>query len=236
MDKQQQQDLQQIREFYDDVYYRGLNAGARPLRHLQRLAARLGVAAGQQVLDVACGDGQWLQVCSELGAAPCGIDLSQRAIDACIQRMPQGEFHAQPAETLPYADDRFDLVTCLGSLEHFVDPLAALREMVRVGKPEARFVILVPNKDFLTRRLGLFAGTRQVDAKEVVRTLEEWRTLFEQAGLKVEARWKDLHVLSWRWISLGRWYLVPLRFAQAIMLAVWPLRWQYQVYHLAGRG
>ena len=97
-------------------------------------------------------------------------------------------------------------------------------------------MILVPNKDFLTRRLGLYAGTRQVDAKEVVRTLEEWRALFEQAGLKVEARWKDLHVLSWRWISLGRWYRVPLRFAQAIMLAVWPLRWQYQVYHLVGRG
>ena len=145
--------------------------------------------------------------------------------------MPQGSFYAQPAETLPFDDGVFNLVTCLGSLEHFVDPVNSLREMVRVAKPDAAFVILVPNKDFLTRKLGLFGGTYQVDAKEVVRTLEEWQSLFSAAGLTVTERWKDLHVINRRWIMHGRFYAWPFRLAQSLLLAIWPLKWQYQVYH-----
>jgi hypothetical protein len=103
--------------------------------------------------------------------------------------------------------------------------------MVRVAKPDATFVLLVPNKDFLTRRLGLYSGTYQVDAKEEVRTLSEWQRLFNEAGLVVEERWRDLHVLSWSWIASGAWYAIPLRAFQALALALWPVQWQYQVYH-----
>ena len=103
--------------------------------------------------------------------------------------------------------------------------------MIRVAKPNAVFILLVPNADFLTRKLGLYGGTYQVDANEEVRTLEEWQSLFAGVGLKVERRWKDLHVISWQWILLDKWYKWPLRAVQAVMLALWPLRWQYQVYH-----
>ena len=104
--------------------------------------------------------------------------------------------------------------------------------MVRVAKPNAQFLILVPNLDFLTRKLGLYGGTQQVDAKEEVRTLEAWNDIFEEAGLTVTSRWKDLHVLSRSWIKQGRPLLWPMRVIQAALLATWPLRWQYQVYHL----
>ena len=56
--------------------------------------------------------------------------------------------------------------------------------------------------------------------------------LFEQAGLRVTRKWKDLHVLSWSWITMNGWLPAPFRALQALALAVWPLRWQYQVYHL----
>ena len=128
----------------------------------------------QQVLDVACGVGNWLLACKQLGASTSGVDLSERAIAACKSVMPEGDFYAGPAESLPFEDERFDVVTCLGSLEHFVDPGNALKEMLRVAKDNATFLLLVPNADFLTRRLGFFTGTDQVDAKEEVRTLDEW--------------------------------------------------------------
>jgi SAM-dependent methyltransferase len=158
--------------------------------------------------------------------------LSDRAIEFCKKHLPAGDFHAVAAERLPYGDATFDVVSCLGSLEHFVDPVIAMKEMVRVAKPDARFLLLVPNADFLTRKLGLFGGTYQKDAKEVVRTLEEWERLFNAAGLSVTSKWKDLHVLSWSWISMNGWLAVPLRAAQALVLPLWPVRWQYQVYHL----
>lgn len=168
-----------------------------------------------------------------MGAEVAGVDLSEKAIEACKENLPNGEFYACPAENLPFSDNEFSVITCLGSLEHFLDPLSALQEMMRVAKEDATFVILVPNKDFLTRKMGLYSGTYQIDAKEVVRTLDEWDTLFQDAGLSVQGRWKDLHVLSWQWISTGSWYAIPFRAAQAVALAVWPLKWQYQVFHLA---
>jgi ubiquinone/menaquinone biosynthesis C-methylase UbiE len=226
-------DHRKIKSFYDNIYYKGVTANNTPSRHHLQLAAKLQVNSSSRVLDVACGLGEFLAACSQRGAQVAGVDLSENAIRVCKTALPEGIFHACSAEQLPFDTGAFDLVTCLGSLEHFLDPKSAIKEMLRVAKADASFVILVPNKDFLTRRLGLYSGTYQVDAKEDVRTLDEWNTLFESAGLKVHRRWKDLHVLSWKWISTSHWYVVPLRAAQAISLTIWPLRWQYQVFHLA---
>lgn len=225
---------EEIKSFYDTVYYKNASATVSASNHLRALAGRF-VSPGQQVLDVACGTGNWLLAATEKGAQPSGIDLSTRAIDICRQNIPEGEFHAGPGESLPFEDGRFDLITCLGSLEHFLDPVAAVKEMVRVSKDDARFIILVPNADFLTRRLGLYQGTYQTAAREEVRTLHEWDNIFRSGGLQTIKRWKDLHVLSWSWIANGGWKHVPQRALQALVLAFWPLRWQYQVYHLLCR-
>lgn len=92
--------------------------------------------------------------------------------------------------------------------------------------------MIEPNAGFLTRRLGLFAGTRQVEVREEVRSLKEWQRLFDSVGLRTDKRWRDLHVVSWSWIMQGPKYLRPMRAAQALALPLWPLAWQYQVYHL----
>jgi len=222
---------EEIKSFYDTVYYKDASVAVSTSNHLSRLAGKF-VTPGQQVLDVACGTGNWLLAAAGRGAQPSGIDLSTRAIDICQQNMPEGEFHAGPGESLPFEDNRFDLITCLGSLEHFLDPVAAVKEMVRTSKDDAKFIILVPNADFLTRRLGLYKGTYQTAAREEVRTLEEWDNIFRSGGLQTIKRWKDLHMLSWDWIALGGWEHMPLRTLQALALPFWPLRWQYQVYHL----
>lgn len=224
-------DLNAIRDFYDREYH-GLHArSAPPDWHTRMVVARLGDNHGRQVLDVACGTGGFLQHLKKQGATVAGIDLSSNAIEECRRQMPDGEFVCGPAETLPFESGRFDLVTCMGSLEHFVDKPAALAEMKRVAKPDARFLMLVPNAGFLTRRLGLYGGTHQVRVKEDVYELEEWNALFTSAGLDVVNRWRDLHPLSWSWITHGSAFAWPIRAAQALALPLWPLRWQYQVYH-----
>ena len=229
-------ELKEIKSFYDDVYYADADKPTQNSAHLENLARKVDVQSGDAILDVACGLGEWLYICSKAGALVYGVDLSERAIAACETHMPDGEFHAVPAEKLPFDSKSFDLVSCLGSLEHFVEPVVSLQEMVRVANEDAKFLILVPNADFLTRKLGFFGGTYQKDAKEVVRTLDEWEGLFKQAGLRVTRKWKDLHVLSWSWIVMNGWLHAPFRMLQAVALPLWPLRWQYQVYHLCEKA
>ena len=219
-----------IKQFYDSVYYRAANRKLKYRPHFRRLARKIGLRRGQTLLDVACGRGEWLLVAQEKGVQPYGLDLSEKAVEICQTMMPNGEFHTGPAESLPFDDAQFDLVSCLGSLEHFLKPELALAEMRRVAKPGASFLFAVPNAGFLTRRLGLFGGTDQTDAYEKVRFMAEWEALFARAGLHVEGKWADLHVLSTDWILAGRWFALPLRLAQALSLLVWPLHWQYQIY------
>jgi SAM-dependent methyltransferase len=220
-----------IKRFYENVYHVNLPERTSSTRHYKKLAEFLQIKPGESVLDIACGIGEWLKACEEKQAHVSGIDLALPAIELC-QRSMTGDFHVGTAENLPFPSANYDVITCLGSMEHFVDPLAAIREMIRVAKSEARFVILVPNADFLTRKLKLYSGTQQVDAKEDVKTLVEWNNLFEMGGLKVVKRWRDLHVLSWQWILNAPLHRVPLRAIQALMLGIWPIKWQYQVYHL----
>jgi SAM-dependent methyltransferase len=222
----------EVRRFYDGKYYAVIGGDQRLPWHCRSVARRFGPLTGKAVLDVACGTGGWLAWFHEHGARTvAGIDLSGKAIQACLRRLPDGEFHCGPAEVLPFPSTAFDIVTCMGSLEHFLDKPAALAEMRRVLKPDGFIVLLVPNAGFLTRRLGLYGGTQQKAVREDVLSLDAWQQLFGEAGLRVEARWRDLHPLSRSWIARGSPLAWPLRLAQALALAVWPMRWQYQVYH-----
>ncbi|SKB42675.1 class I SAM-dependent methyltransferase [Luteibacter sp. 22Crub2.1] len=233
----QQNEIEQIRKFYDEEYYGRKGLSRRLPWHCRRAAGLLGDVRGRAVLDVACGLGDWLGYFRDRGASGIsGIDLSARAIEACRASYPSGDFKVGEAETLPFADASFDIVTCMGSLEHFVDKPAALREMLRVARPGARFVLLVPNSGFLTRRLGLYSGTQQAKIKEDVQSLNAWGALFNASGLRVTRRLRDLHPLSVSWITMGKPLNWPVRALQALALTLWPLSWQYQVYHFCERS
>lgn len=223
---------EEIRRFYDGVYHR--NGGERfgVSRHLRRLAAHFEPWQGKKLLDVGCGQGEWLRSASDLGAMVTGIDISQVALNVCRQNVSTAQLYCTAAEQLPFNDQQFDVISCLGALEHFLDPETALREMVRVAKLNGLFLLLVPNADFLLRRMGLYSGTQQTDVREDVRSLAKWRDLFDSAGLTLVHRWSDLHILSASWIFRGSWREWPLRATQALALPFWPLSWQYQVYHL----
>ncbi|QDE38785.1 class I SAM-dependent methyltransferase [Luteibacter pinisoli] len=233
---EEERDLEVIRSFYDQEYYGTDTSSARLPWHCRLAAAALSRVNGGDVLDVACGTGAWLGHFRRMGARGIsGIDLSAKAIDAARRVYPGGDFRVGAAEVLPYESGSFDVVTCMGSLEHFVDKPGALREMMRVARPEAEFLLLVPNAGFLTRRLGAYGGTHQVKVKEDVLSLAAWEKLFTSVGLSVIRRRRDLHPLSVRWITHDRWYTWPVRALQAVLLAVWPLQWQYQVYHYVRR-
>ena len=232
MANQSSLDHSKIRDYYDRVHHSDANVPARVSQHLRRLANCFRPWEGKRLLDIGCGQGMWLRAAADLGAVPVGVDISPVALDLCKRAVPQADLCCGPAEKLPFTEGEFDFISCLGAVEHFLNPEVALREMIRVAKPEAVVLLLVPNAGFLTRRLGLYSGTQQVNVCEEVRSLPGWHALFESVGLHICQRWRDLHVLSTSWICRGPWYGWPLRAGQALALPLWPLTWQYQVYHL----
>ena len=220
------------RRFYEEEYFKEAEIGKGPLLHYDFLCKRLGVGARDRVLDVACGTGNWLFATSRKTDGITGVDISETALKVCSQLMPEGSFVKANAVSLPFEDTSFNLVTCLGALEHFPDISAALQEISRVGEQGARFLFCIPNANFLARRLGLFQGTEQEAVREVVLNLPRWENLFEQAGFVVKTRWRDLHFFNVEWLFRHGWLRFPVRLAKAVATGVMPVKWQYQVYYL----
>jgi SAM-dependent methyltransferase len=104
---------------------------------------RVGLEAGQRVLDVGCGSGVFLRLVADRGARVVGLDASQALIELARTRVPETDLRVGEMESLPYEDDSFDLVAGFNSFFFAADLVAALREAGRVAKPGAPVVIQV---------------------------------------------------------------------------------------------
>jgi SAM-dependent methyltransferase len=182
---------------------------------------------GERLLDVACGAGGFMQRAGGRGLEVVGLDVSATAIELAAARLPDAELHVGDAEQLPFGDSSFDLVTCLGSLEHFPSPERGAAEIARVLRPSARAIVFVPNLFFLGHvwfglRHGAQPSEGGQDFSETFRTSQGWRSLLEGSGLSVESwhPWNRIHATervgrtTMRvWNSLSR--LVPRHGAYA---------------------
>lgn len=108
-----------------------------------------------KLLDVGCGAGQWLLRATCAGYRATGIDLDPRAV--AFARDDLGlDAREMPLEKLP-AENRFDVITLFGILEHVEEPVALLRAARERLTPGGEIVIGVPNTASLHRvvsRLG----------------------------------------------------------------------------------
>ena len=94
-----------------------------------------------RILDVGCGTGANLEMLSQFGEAE-GVDVSDDALEFC--RLKGLKAQKGLAETLPYADETFELTTALDVVEHLDDDVAGLKEMFRVTKRGGYSLIFVP--------------------------------------------------------------------------------------------
>lgn len=110
-------------------------------------AEYLDVGPDDAVIDVACGSGVFLDRHAGHVQSVAGIDVSEIQVDLARRRLRDrissgsAEIVHGNATALPWDDNTFTAATCLGSLEFFPDPAAALREMQRVLRPGGRVVL-----------------------------------------------------------------------------------------------
>ena len=95
------------------------------------------------LVDIGCGNGQYLRTAMQLGWEAWGVDLDPLAVEAAKKTgatVSQGGF---PDTGLP--SGHFDIVTLSHVIEHIYDPLAALQEAFRVLKPGGKIWLATPN-------------------------------------------------------------------------------------------
>lgn len=152
------------------------------------------VAPGDRVLDVACGTGVLTRAIQKrigMTGRITGLDCNAGMLTVAEELSPGVAWQQGVAESMPFADASFDVVVCQFGLM-LMDPVAAIREMLRVVVPKGRLVATVFDRvenippyaaeiDLLERRSGRAAS----DALRIPFSLGDKTALseaFEAAG------------------------------------------------------
>jgi ubiquinone/menaquinone biosynthesis C-methylase UbiE len=196
-----------IQNWFNGTYSRfGLNY-LRPVEAYILFLELLKAEPGKKILDVACGPGQLLTAASAYQLELYGVDISDVAVDLCRQRLKNAQVLTGNAEQLPFEDKLFDYITCLGSIERFLDRKNALQEQYRVGKEGATYCFLVRNKNhFKWKVFKQVLGLKNKKGHQDALGLSEWRELFASVGFK------ELLVLPDHWpvMKWSHYFLKPV--------------------------
>ncbi len=165
------------------------------------------------------------------GATVYGVDISAPTTRQAVAAFKDRSLNAAVSDVriLPFADRSFDAIYSMGTIEHFLDPETALREMFRVLRPGGRAVVGVPNRwdPFLRpmlaavmQKFGLYDYGYEKSFSRPV-----FRRMLEDAGFDVVAETSILFVPGWlRMADLAlHSYCRPL--ARLTSLALKPFVW-----------
>ena len=103
-----------------------------------------------------------------------GLNADEMADNPQLARSFVHDVNREP--TLPFADGEFDGATCAVSIQYVLHPLRLLREVRRVLRPGAPFVVSFSNRCFPTKAVAVWLGT--TDEQHVLLV----RSYFEKAG------------------------------------------------------
>lgn len=193
---------------------------------LDRLSARRGT-----LLDVACGEGHMVVWAQQHGLSGYGIDFSMTAIQTASTISRSGRVLVGNGEVIPFADNTFDFVTNLGSLEHFADPSRGLGEMKRVLRPGGRIGLLVPNSYYLLDiiwhvwRCGYPVSHSQTI--ERFATVGQWSDLIQQNGLRILEEHKYNLCFPRTAHDIGWYCKSPLKLAYPLFSPLTPFNLSY---------
>jgi ubiquinone/menaquinone biosynthesis C-methylase UbiE len=113
----------------------------------QRAAELLDPQAGARYLEVGAGAGSdALAFAERYGVSVVGVDSSE-AMVAEAWRRGLADALVADAQELPFEDDAFDGAWSDRTFQHLADPVAALRELVRVTRSGGTVVVVDPDYD-----------------------------------------------------------------------------------------
>lgn len=162
-------------------------AAIRNQQVLDRIVHWAGAGPEDTVLDVACGPGLLACAFARVAKYVTGIDMTPAMLEQARKTQQEQDlknlsWQQGDVYSLPFPPDQFSIVSSRFVFHHLQDPLAALKEMKRVCKPDGKVVVAdmapQPEKANALNAAELLRDPSHVRALP----LDELRELFEQAG------------------------------------------------------
>lgn len=142
------------------------------------------------ILDVGCGGGRTIDKLATLASAGkvYGIDISNQSV--AVSRTTNAKWieagrvdiQQAPVSKLPFPDGTFDLVTAVETHYYWPDPVADMREILRVLKAGGRLLLIAETYRSGGAAALLAPVMKMIGARFL--TIEEHRRLFADVGFQ----------------------------------------------------
>lgn len=113
-----------------------------------------------KILEVGCGDGKSINDVLEISENITGLDIDEGSVQiakARFAKFKKVKIVLGDANSLPFKNQSFDYVTCIGTFANFgKDKFRVLEEMKRVLSYEGKIIISVYSDESLNERLTLY--------------------------------------------------------------------------------
>lgn len=166
----------------------------------------LEVQPSSTVLDIATGGGHVVKALSPHVKQVIATDLTYPMLQTAknyLDSFASNVFYViADAESLPFLENTFDVVTCRIAAHHFPNPQLFIKEVARVLKPSGKLLLIdniAPEEealDVFVNRLEKLRDQSHVRSYSI----SEWTHYFENAGLTIaknEKRKKTLAYPEW---------------------------------------
>ena len=153
----------ELARIYNADYFLGSNTekSSQAVREIKQATARLylseisrycGPDSGH-LLEIGCGDGDFLVAAQAAGWRVTGVDYSATACEKARQRLKNGEVFCGELQSVRLEAEQFDLCVISDVIEHVRSPMKFLREIHRLLKPGGALFIATPSIGSWSARL-----------------------------------------------------------------------------------
>ncbi|MBO8143316.1 MAG: class I SAM-dependent methyltransferase [Thermodesulfobacterium sp.] len=154
-----------------------------------------------RLLDIGCGNGQFLYRMRELGWEVVGVEPDPEAVRIAKEQFGLEIFEGN-IEQVELPPNSFDAITMNHVIEHVSDPIGTLGKCYRLLKHGGKLVIVTPN----IQSLGLHLFGKYWRGWEVPRHLflfspKSLRMCAERAGFKVQELSTTAKGARWMWAA-----------------------------------
>lgn len=154
--------------------------------------SKLPLTSDMFMLEVAAGNASLSFAIAPKIKSAIVYDASPRALKKVRTAAKKGKieniaFQEGLAESLPYADNTFDLVLCQFAIHEFLDAEVAIKEMVRVGKSKSLVAIIdviAPENKMLAESFNYFSHLVSPMHNRAL-TKNELQSVIKKTGLRI---------------------------------------------------
>jgi len=110
----------------------------------------LNLEKGEQVFDLACGQGYFANIFAKAGAKVVASDLSKKLIETAIKNSPKEiKFYSSPAHKSPFLkDNSIDTIVVVLAIQNIENVSEMFTECKRVLKQNGRLVLVMNHPSF----------------------------------------------------------------------------------------